>query len=219
LSPKALEYNVTNEGGVDGTYRLLKNIMGLWILQECRRSFAKAGAITDYGQLVEAAKAARPFAFLIDPDDPRFLNPPDMPAAIHSFCRETGQAIPQSEGEIVRGVLESLALKYCIVLRRLEEIAGFAVETIHVVGGGARNTLLNQFTANACGCRVAAGPVEATVLGNLLMQVRSRGELSSLSEIREVSRAGAALEFYEPKRNDAWTAAAARFDTLLASAH
>lgn len=219
LSAKALEYNVTNEGGVDGTYRLLKNIMGLWILQQCRRAFEASGGISDYSQLVRAAETARPFLFLIDPDDPRFLNPADMPEAIRAVCRETGQPVPQSEGELVRGVLESLALKYAVVLRRLEEIAGFAVETIHVVGGGARNALLNQFTADACGCRVAAGPVEATVLGNLLLQARSRGELASLGQIRDASHAIGGLEVYEPHRDAGWDAAAARFAALLASVH
>jgi rhamnulokinase len=162
LSPKVLDFNLTNEGGVDGTYRLLKNISGLWLVQQCKRAFERKGNKLGYARLVSLAKAAPPLRSLIDPDDPRFVNPPDMVAAIQHFCRETHQPIPKTEGALVRCVLESLALKYEVVLAKLEQIGGRPVDVIHVVGGGSRNNLLNQFAADACQRTVVAGPVEAT---------------------------------------------------------
>src|SRR4051812_25383123 len=168
-----MELNVTNEGGIDGTYRLLKNIMGLWLVQQCKRAFEARGKAADYAELVRLAGAAEPLRSLINPDHVRFLNPPDMVEAIQSFCRETGQPVPETEGQLIRCTLESLALKYKAVLAGLEELTGTPVEVIHVVGGGCRNMLLNQFTANACGRSVLAGLVEATVMGNLLVQIRA----------------------------------------------
>jgi rhamnulokinase len=214
LSPRALELNVTNEGGVDGTYRLLKNIMGLWLVQRCRSSFEKSGGTSEYADLVRLAEAAPAFRSLVDPDDPRFLSPADMPTAIADFCRETGQPPPESEGQFVRCALESLALKYAVVLAWLEEISGSRADTIHVVGGGARNALLNQFTAEACSRVVIAGPVEATVLGNLLVQARAAGELGSLDDIRRVSAASGELQEYSPKNPGGWNAALDRFRSL-----
>src|SRR5438105_9191527 len=144
LSPRTEELNLTNEGGVDGTYRLLKNIMGLWLVQQCKRAFEAAGRKIEYAGLVRLARAAPPLRSLVNPNDPRFLNPPDMPAAIQAFCRETCQPVPASEGALVRCALESLALKYQTVLESLEEASGKRVEVIHIVGGGSRNLLLNQ---------------------------------------------------------------------------
>jgi rhamnulokinase len=217
LSARALELNVTNEGGVDGAYRLLKNIMGLWLVQQCRRAFEKTGSTSDYAALVRQAEAAPAFRSLIDPDDARFLNPPDMPAAIADFCRETSQPAPASEGEFMRCVLESLALKYAVVLAWLEELAGSRVEVIHVVGGGARNALLNSFTANATGRTVIAGPVEATVIGNVLIQARAIGELASLEEIRRVAAGVGELQEITPADPDAWSEARERFTNLRAA--
>ncbi len=214
LTPRALECNVTNEGGVDGTYRLLKNIMGLWLVQQCRRAFEKQGGTTDYSTLVQQAEAAPAFRSLIEPDDPRFLNPESMPGAIASFCRESSQPVPVSEGEIIRCVMESLALKYALVLDWLESMSGTRVEVIHVVGGGARNALLNQFTANATGRAVFAGPVEATVIGNLLVQARAMGELGSLDEIRRVSAASSEMQEFEPQEVTIWADARERFRVL-----
>ncbi len=168
LSPRALELNMTNEGGIDGTYRLLKNIMGLWLVQQCKRSFAAAGRKYDYAQLVQMAAQAKPLRSLVNLNDPRFLNPPDMPKAIHEFCRETKQPVPKTDGEHVRCCYESLALKYRETLSSLEELTGNKIEVIHIVGGGSQNKLLNQFTADACQRPVIAGPVEATAMGNLL---------------------------------------------------
>lgn len=215
VTPRALERNVTNEGGLDGTYRLLKNIMGLWLVQRCKRAFDARGPARDYGELVRLAEAAAPFRSLIDPDDPRFLAPADMPAAIRDFCRETGQPVPESEGAFIRCCLESLALKYRLVLGWLEELGGERVEVIHIVGGGARNVLLNQFAADACQRPVLAGPVEATVLGNLLVQARNRGEFSSLAEMRAALAATEQPVAFEPRDAAPWDEAAGRFDSLL----
>ncbi|MHA3775376.1 rhamnulokinase [Verrucomicrobiota bacterium sgz303538] len=215
LSARACSLNMTNEGGVDGTYRLLKNIMGLWIIQRCRRSFESRGAALSYDGLMRRASEAPAFRSFIDPDDPRFLNPADMPEAIVEFCRETGQAVPETEGQFIRCALESLALKYAVVLGWLQEMTGRRIEVIHVVGGGARNCLLNQFTANSCNCRVLAGPVEATGLGNLLVQARSAGELGTLADMRAVSRREAGLQEYTPQESGAWAEARARFERLL----
>jgi rhamnulokinase len=214
LSRRALELNVTNEGGIDGTYRLLKNIMGLWIVQRCRDAFAERGGTADFAALVRAAESAPAFRSFIDPDDTRFLNPPDMPAAVAEFCRETGQPVPQGEGETIRCALESLALKCAVVLEWLKEMTGSWVEVIHIVGGGSRNALLNQFTANACQRTVLAGPVEATVLGNLLVQVRASGELNSLDDIRRIAWASAEVREFSPTDGPSWKEARERFASL-----
>lgn len=214
LTDRALESNATNEGGVGGTFRLLKNVMGLWLVQECRRSFERSGAAFDYAGLARQAERSAPFRSLIDPDDPRFLNPSDMPLAIATFCKETEQPVPASPGEFVRCALESLALKYRAVLAQLEELSGVATTTIHVVGGGAQNDLLNQFTASACGRPVVAGPVEATAMGNILVQARASGEIGSLAEMRDVVRDSATLLRFEPRDTAAWDDAAARFAAI-----
>lgn len=214
LSPRALELNVTNEGGVDGTYRLLKNIMGLWLVQQCRASFERQGRSYDYTKLTQLAVEAPAFRSLIDPDDSRFLSPDDMPSAITSWCRETGQPEPQTDGQMVRCCLEALALKYRQVLGWMEELEGTKVEVVHIVGGGTKNELLNQFTANACGCSVVAGPDEGTGIGNILIQARTAGEIGSLSDIRDVVRASSELKSYEPTDQDAWIEAATKLDEL-----
>jgi len=217
LSPRVLELNMTNEGGFGGTYRLLKNIMGLWLVQQCKRSFERRGKETDYPALVKLAGAEPALRSFVDPNDQRFLNPPDMPRAIQEFCRETNQPIPESEGALVRCTLESLALEYQRVLSALEEVSGVRVEVIHIVGGGSRNDLLNQFTANACGRTVLAGPVEATALGNLLVQARACGELTSLAELRSIVTRSSELQKFEPESGNAsaWQEARGRFAKLM----
>lgn len=215
LSPRALELNITNEGGVDGTYRLLKNIMGLWLVQECRRGFERAGMQLDYRSLMQLAEAATPFRSLVDPDDPGFLAPPCMPTALRQWCERTMQPIPDSPGALIRCSLESLALKYRLVLSWLEELTGESIEVIHIVGGGSQNELLNQFTANATGKLVLAGPTEATALGNILLQARTAGELRTLAEIREVVRRSYPLKSYEPRDQEMWQAAFSRFMELI----
>lgn len=215
LSDRALELNVTNEGGVDGTYRLLKNIMGLWLVQELRRAFQRHGKTYDYSELTRLAADARPLRSLMNPDDRAFLKPHDMSAAIRDWCNRYGQPVPESEGDLVRCALDSLALKYRMVLGWLEELTRTRVEVIHLVGGGCQNHFLNQLTANACGRPVVAGPIEATVLGNVLTQARAAGELGSLAEIRDVVRASSELSRFEPEEAPRWDEAYGRFVSLL----
>lgn len=216
LTPRALELNVTNEGGIDETYRLLKNVMGLWLVQECRRSFERKGKSLNYSDLMRLSAEAKPFRSLVDPDDPVFLAPADMPAAMARWCQSRGQIAPETEGHFIRCALESLALRYRMVLGWLEELSGTSIETIHIVGGGSQNDLLNQFTANACGRPVIAGPVEATAFGNVLLQARTDGALATLSDLREIVRASSDLKSYEPHETKAWGEAYARFCELLA---
>jgi len=211
LTPRALELNMTNEGGIEGTYRLLKNIMGLWLVQQCKRSFDAAGRKYDYAQLAAMAAKAKPLRSIVNLNDPRFLNPPDMPKAIQNFCRETKQPVPKTDAELVRCAYESLALKYREVLGSLQELTGEQIEVIHIVGGGSQSQLLNQFAADACQRPVVTGPVEATAMGNLLTQAKADGELGSLTEMRDVVRASSSVQRYEPA---AWNEAADRFAEL-----
>lgn len=213
LTPEALESNFTNEGGFGGRIRLLKNVMGLWILQECRAAWAREGCELGYEEISRLAAETPPGGPLVDPDDPRFLPPGDMPARIRQYCRETGQPEPTEPGEVARCVLESLALKYRWVLERLRGLTGKQFSTIHVVGGGARNDLLCRFTAGAVGLPVLAGPAEATALGNILVQAYAHGVVGSLAEIRAVSRASSEVRRYEPE--GVWDAAWRRFETIL----
>jgi len=214
LSARTQELNLTNEGGLDGTYRLLKNIMGLWLVQQCKRAFDAKGRKYDYATLARLAAKAKPLRSIVDPDDNRFLNPKDMPRAIQNFCRETGQPVPKSEGELVRCAYESLALRYREVLGWLEELTGNRIEVIHIVGGGSQSQVLNQFAADACQRPVITGPVEATTMGNLLTQVRANGELASLADMRAVIRKSCEVQRYEPKSAAAWQEAAERLARL-----
>lgn len=217
LSQQALVRNVTNEGGVDGTYRLLKNIMGLWLVQRCKVAFAQRGNDRDYAELTRLAAEAPAFRSLIDPDRSEFLGPPDMVEAISAECRRTGQPVPESEGQFIRCALESLALKYRMVLGWLEELTAVPIKVIHIVGGGTQNQLLNQFTADACGRPVIAGPIEATALGNVLLQARTAGDLSSLADIRDVVRRSETLGEYAPEATGAWDDAWGRFQEIADS--
>ncbi|RUL83892.1 rhamnulokinase [Tautonia sociabilis] len=218
ITEATYRYNFTNEGGVDGTSRLLKNIMGLWLVQECRRTWARSGREYSYEDLIPQAEAAPAFRSLVDPDHPSFLPPGDMPARIAAFCRDTGQPVPEGEGAFVRCALESLALKYRWVVERLEEVTGTPIKTIHIVGGGARNALLNQFTADATGRPVLAGPVEATAIGNLLMQARARGRIGTLADLRAVVAQSFPVTTYEPTDQSAWQDAVGRFAALVPAA-
>ncbi len=213
VSPRTLELTMTNEGGVDFTYRLLKNIMGLWLVQQCKRAFEARGRTMDYGELAQLASEAPALRSIVDPNDARFLNPPDMPGAIQSFCKETGQAAPETEGALARCALESLALKYQATLGGIEELTGQKVEVIHVVGGGSQNNLLNRLTADACNRPVFAGPVEATALGNVLVQARADGEIKNLSELRASVRNSCDLREFTPdaKASAQWEEARRKF--------
>ncbi len=215
LTDAALGYNFTNEGGVGGTIRLLKNIMGLWLVQECRRVWERQGKAHSYEELVRLAEAASPFASLVDPDDASFILPPSMPQALGEFCRRTGQPVPQEPGAVVRCALESLALRYRWVMERLEELTGGKLEVIHVVGGGSQNGLLCQLAADACDRPVVAGPVEATAIGNVLVQGLGLGVLGSLAEAREVVRRSFPVQTYEPREPGRWQEPYQRFLDLL----
>jgi len=212
MTAKARDLNFTNEGGVCGTIRLLKNIGGLWLLQACRRSWAAEGQTLEYDALLSAAADSRlAFASLIDPDHPAFLNPADMPAQIARYCRQTSQPEPSGPPAYVRAILESLALKYRVVLESLEELTGRRFEQIRIVGGGSRNRLLNQFTADATGRPVLAGPIEATALGNIGMQMLATGAVSSLAEARAIIDRSFPVERFEPSATDRWDAQYRRF--------
>lgn len=214
LTESALALNVTNEGGIDGTYRLLKNVMGLWLVQQSRAAFERTGRSYDYARLTQIASDAEPFRALVDPNADGFLNPDDMAQAIRDYCRRSDQPVPETDGQIVRSALESLALKYRQVLEGIESLTGVPVEVIHVVGGGSQNELLNQFTASACGRPVVAGPTEATALGNVLIQARATGDVGTLADIRAVVRRSSQLRTFEPRDNQAWEQAYQRFVRL-----
>jgi rhamnulokinase len=211
VTPDALRLNFTNEGGVNGTTGLLKNVMGLWILQACRNCWHASGQTTDYDQLVELAIQEPAFGQFIDPDDESFLRALDMPAAIDDFCCKTHQPPPASHGAYARCVLESLALKYRLVLRNLEQLCGKRIEQIRVIGGGSKNRLLNQFAADATGRRVLAGPAEATALGNIAVQILATGEASSLQEVRAIVDRSFPTEIFEPLETDKWDQQVPRF--------
>ncbi len=215
VSEKALAFNFTNEGGVKGTTRLLKNIMGLWLVQECRRSWLRGGKDFGYEELTHLASTSTPFLSLIQPDDDSFILPSDMPKAITNFCSKTSQKTPDSPGAFIRCTLESLALKYRWVLERLEELSEQRIETIHIVGGGCQNSLLCQFTADACNRPVVAGPVEATALGNVLLQAMGLGLIGSLSEAREVVKRSFPLQVFLPEKPEAWLEPYARMLKFL----
>jgi rhamnulokinase len=207
----ALRANFTNEGGVGGTTRFLKNIMGLWLVQECRRAWERAGTPYTYDDLMRHAEKAAPFASLVNPNDPSFILPPNMPAALADFCRRSGQPAPDGVGGTVRCALESLALCYRWVLERLETQTGRRAEVIHIVGGGCQNGLLNQFTADACNRPVLAGPVEATAIGNVLVQALGVGVLGSLADAREVVRRSFDVQRLTPRQPEAWQEPYERF--------
>jgi len=212
-SDQARQFNFTNEGGVEGTYRFLKNIMGLWLVQRCRAGFDRP---YDYAELVSMAEKAPPFACLVDTDDTRFLNPPSMPEAIGAFCRETHQPEPRSPGEFIRCALESLALEYRTVLEELRRVCNRDIRRIHVVGGGAQNKLLCRMTADATRLPVIAGPVEATAIGNLLVQARALGCVQSFEEARTCVRRSFQPETFEPREPEAWDNAWEQYMSLKA---
>ena len=211
LTDHALALNFTNEGGVENTFRFLKNIMGLWLVQECRRTWAQAGDEMSYAQIAELAVSAKPFTALIDPDDDVFLPSGDMPARIVNYCKHTGQTPPSNAGEILRCALESLALKYRWVFEKLEVIHGEAIDVIHIVGGGAQSQILCQFTADATGTPVIAGPVEATAIGNIAVQAIACGLIKSISEAREIVHQSFDVITYEPQDSTQWDEAYERF--------
>ncbi len=216
LSEQALALNFTNEGGVYHTYRLLKNIMGLWLVQECRRVWEKEGHSWSFVELVELAEQAVPFQSMIDPDHSMFLSPAHMPEQIQQYCRDSSQYVPVTPGAIMRCVLESLALKYRMVLEWTEQLSGQHYAGLHLVGGGSNNGLLNQFTANAIARPVWVGPTEASAIGNLFVQWITLGHVSDMNEARSIIRQSFPIETYTPQDNEQWTEAIERFRTLVA---
>ncbi len=211
ISDQILRLNFTNEGGVADTFRFLKNIMGLWLLQECRRTWARGGREMSYDQLMQLAADAPPFKSLVEPDDEAFLSAGDMPSRIIEYCKRTEQIPPVNEGEFVRCVLESLALKYRWVAEKLGLVSGSPIDVIHIVGGGSQNKLLCQFAANAAGVPVVAGPTEATAVGNITVQAISTGLIDSISDAREIISHSFELETYEPRDSEQWDQAYGRF--------
>jgi rhamnulokinase len=215
INEQSRSLGFTNEIGYGNTVRLLKNIIGLWIVQECRRAWAKAGKKYDYATLETLAAAAPPFVSLINPDDARFLAPENMPRKIDEFCRETGQPVPANHAAYVRCVYESLALYYRFTLRKLERLTGKKIGQLHVVGGGSQATTLNQCTANALQIPVLAGPTECSALGNILVQAITLGHIESHAAARRIVADSFALKAFAPQNSAQWAAAAARFEKLL----
>jgi len=206
----------TNEIGYGNSVRLLKNIIGLWIVQECRRQWAKEGKKYDYATLEQMAADAPPFVSLINPDDSRFLSPDNMTGKIAEFCEETGQPVPANHAAYVRCIYESLALFYRVTMRKLERLTGRKIEKLHIVGGGSQATTLNQCAANALKIPVLAGPTECTALGNILIQAMTLGHIESHEAAREVVRNSFDLKTFTPQNSPEWDAAATRFEKLLA---
>ena len=207
----------TNEAGYGGTTRFLKNIAGMWLLQECQRTWQADGQTFSFEELTALAATAEPFRSAVNPNDPRFGKPGDMPEKIAGFCRETGQAVPQTPGEFVRCILESLALLYRQTLAELERVTGRTVRRIHIVGGGSLSAPLNQFTADATGRTVLAGPVEATAAGNVMIQAITLGHVPSLARAREIIRESFPIREFHPQRVHDWEQAAADFAKFTSS--
>ncbi len=211
LTPDAMRLNFSNEGGVAGTTRLLKNVMGLWMLQSCRRHWQRQGRDFDYAELTAAAAEAPGLRHLVDPDETSFVAPDSMPGAIDRFCARTGQPAPATPGAYARAILDSLALKYRLVVRDLETVTGRPIHQIRIIGGGSKNRVLNQFTADATGRRVIAGPAEATALGNIGVQLLATGRAASLAEARAAIDRSFPTDVFEPRDPDPWSREAVRF--------
>ena len=203
VSKQALEMNFTNEGGVEGTTRFLKNIMGMWLIQECKRIWDQEEEIK-WKQVVNVSQQTKPFVSLINPDDPVFLNPENMREAIREYCKKTNQPVPRGKGEIARCIYDSLVLKYKLTIRQIESVTGKKIEKLHIIGGGAHNTMMNQLTADALGIPVYAGPTEATAIGNIMLQARALGKVSSVTEIRQIVRNSFELVTYTPAPKHDW---------------
>lgn len=214
VNESSLAYDLTNEGGVGNKFCFLKNIMGMWLLQECRREWARQGSRYSWNDLTSLADTAQPLQTLIFPGDSSFLAPGEMVGRIQAFCRNHAQPVPETHAAIVRCVLESLALEYRWTAEKLKQLSGKSLPTIHIIGGGSRNCLLNQFTADATGCQVVAGPVEATALGNILVQAQGLGYLGSLAEGRAMVQRSFDVSTFEPGSRSAWDEAYSRYITL-----
>lgn len=215
INEQSYKMNFTNEGGVEGTIRFLKNITGMWLLEQCRKEWEQLGRTYTYDEIIKMAKTAKGFQCFVDPDDAVFANPESMIESIIKFCTDTGQSAPKEDAEFIRCIFESLALKYKYVLSCLCELSPHAIEVLHIIGGGSQNKLLNQFTANATGLSVVAGPYEATAIGNIMMQAKGLGLVKSLKEIRAIINESFTLESYEPQDTELWNNAYEKFLKLI----
>ncbi|NLZ63432.1 MAG: rhamnulokinase [Lentisphaerae bacterium] len=215
LTDAARTANYTNEGGVGGKIRFLKNIMGLWLVQECRNEWQRQGRTYSFAELDALAEQAEPFRSCVDPNHSSFVAPGDMPARIAEFCRSTGQPVPETPGQIVRTAFESLALRYKQTIAELEELQGRKIEVLHLVGGGCKGDILNQFTANAIEREVITGPVEATALGNIMGQAIATGAISSVQEGRNIIRSCTQTKTFRPQDQEAWRAAYQKYRSVL----
>ena len=207
INETTAKLNFTNEGGIEGTTRFLKNITGMWLLEQCLKEWKKEGVTYAYEKLVQMADSVAAFKSMIDPDHISFANPASMSQAIRDYCEASGQTIPVSHAELVRCIFESLALKYNYVLGKLKGLAPFPIEKLHVIGGGSKNPLLNQWTANAIGIPVIAGPSEATAIGNIMIQAKAAECVDSLQEMRRIIGESVQLDEFVPKNSELWTEA------------
>ena len=215
INDTTFTFNLTNEGGYGRTTRMLKNIMGLWLIQESRRQWIREGADVSYGDLEREALACEPFKCFINPDDDSFVAPGNLPKRVQEFCERTGQYVPQTRGEIMRCIYESLAMKYRFTFHALHEVTGLDYNVIHMIGGGTKDRLLCQMAADACNTRVIAGPIEATATGNIAVQLIALGDIADLAEARKVIAVSEDPKYYEPTNPDVYTEAYARFEKLL----
>ena len=215
INDETYTLNFTNEGGIEGTTRFLKNITGMWLLEQCLKEWKKEGITYAYEKLVHIAESAPAFQSLIDPDHASFANPASMTKAIREYCIASGQTAPETHAEFVRCIFESLSLKYKSILEKLIDLAPFAIEKLHVIGGGSKNPLLNQWTANAIGIPVIAGPSEATAIGNIMIQAKAAGCVGSLTEMRQIIRNSIQLEEFLPENEAEWGKAYGKFLKVL----
>lgn len=215
INDKTLNYNFTNEGGVCNTFRLLKNIMGLWLVQECKHTWEAEGESLSYSDLVKLAEEAKPLVSIVEPNYEPFLSHGDMPSRIRELCKNTGQPIPETKGAVIRCALESLALKYRWVTEKLEEILSKNIDVIHIVGGGCQNKLLCQLTADATQRRVIAGPIEATAIGNIMIQALAKGFVKSIDEARDIIRRSFDVSIYEPRSAVGWDDAYSKYLKIM----
>jgi rhamnulokinase len=215
INKETYALNFTNEGGIEGTTRLLKNITGMWLLEQCLKEWKKEGITYAYEKLVQMAESAPAFESLIDPDDTSFANPAVMTKAIDDYCLASGQHSPVNHAGYVRCIFESLSLKYNYILGKLTELAPFSIEKLHVIGGGSKNPLLNQWTANAIGIPVIAGPSEATAIGNIMIQAKAAGCVDSLQEMRQIIRKSVHLDEYAPENKPEWEKACIYFQKIV----
>lgn len=215
ITPETSRLNFTNEGGTEGTITLLRNIPGMWLVEQCLAEWKRQGVVYTYPEMVELAIAAPEFNSFIDPEDPSLAAPASMTAAIDALCRKTGQPVPENHGGYVRVIFESLALKYRQTLELLQGLAPFPIERLHVIGGGSKNTLLNRFTANATGIPVLAGPSEATAIGNIMIQAKADGMVETLGQMRAMIAAGVDTQPYEPQSAEKWNEAYKKFIKIL----